>query len=561
MNRVLEIFKMNRILEVFKFSEESPLIFTQADFWIFFAVAYLIFALIYKKVSLRNAYLFIISLFFYYKTSGLFIGILIFSTLVDFFIGRTIYNSNSKVKRKVLVTISVCVNLLVLCYFKYAYFFTDSFNYLFHTNIEVFNWLSYWGNSFSDQGYFTVDKIILPVGISFYTFQTISYSVDIYRGNLKPLKSIVDFGFFVSFFPQLVAGPIVRAESFVPQIRKATQISVSDFNRGTFMILKGLIKKMIFADFIAMHFLDRVFDAPEMFSGFANVMAMIGYSLQIYGDFSGYTDIAIGLALLMGFKLPNNFDSPYKADSAGNFWKRWHISLSTWLRDYLYIPLGGNRKGSTASYIILGIILGGVMLAFGNIYMYIMIPFLVVTAVLGARFSDTIKNHINTNINIMLTMLIGGLWHGASWKFVIWGGLNGVGIVTYKFWRKISPYEKSTHLLAHVWKVFFTFLFITFTRIYFRGNSMAHIQRWYHQVAHNMDWAHAWDILVHYQMVFWVMLLGYVTHWLPYSLKDKIEDLYGKSPAPVKIGLAVVVGIICYQAFSTDFQPFIYFQF
>ncbi|WP_281752267.1 MBOAT family O-acyltransferase [Neptunitalea chrysea] len=552
---------MNRILEVFKFSEESPLIFTQADFWIFFAVAYLIFALIYKKVSLRNAYLFIISLFFYYKTSGLFIGILIFSTLVDFFIGRTIYNSNSKVKRKVLVTISVCVNLLVLCYFKYAYFFTDSFNYLFHTNIEVFNWLSYWGNSFSDQGYFTVDKIILPVGISFYTFQTISYSVDIYRGNLKPLKSIVDFGFFVSFFPQLVAGPIVRAESFVPQIRKATQISVSDFNRGTFMILKGLIKKMIFADFIAMHFLDRVFDAPEMFSGFANVMAMIGYSLQIYGDFSGYTDIAIGLALLMGFKLPNNFDSPYKADSAGNFWKRWHISLSTWLRDYLYIPLGGNRKGSTASYIILGIILGGVMLAFGNIYMYIMIPFLVVTAVLGARFSDTIKNHINTNINIMLTMLIGGLWHGASWKFVIWGGLNGVGIVTYKFWRKISPYEKSTHLLAHVWKVFFTFLFITFTRIYFRGNSMAHIQRWYHQVAHNMDWAHAWDILVHYQMVFWVMLLGYVTHWLPYSLKDKIEDLYGKSPAPVKIGLAVVVGIICYQAFSTDFQPFIYFQF
>ncbi|GLB47721.1 alginate O-acetyltransferase [Neptunitalea sp. Y10] len=535
--------------------------FTQVDFWLFFTGVYVIFASIYKKIALRNAYLFAISLLFYYKTSGLFIGILIFSTLVDFFIGRTIYNSKSNVKRKVLVVTSVCINLLVLCYFKYAYFFTDSFNYLFHSDLKVFNWLAHWGNGFASQSYFTVDKIILPVGISFYTFQTISYSVDIYRGNLKPLKSIVDFGFFVSFFPQLVAGPIVRAESFVPQITKPTEVSVSDFNRGTFMILKGLIKKMIFADFIAMHFLDRVFDAPEMFSGFANVMAMIGYSLQIYGDFSGYTDIAIGLALLMGFELPKNFDSPYKATSAGNFWRRWHISLSTWLRDYLYIPLGGNRKGTTATYIIIAIILGGVMLAFGNTFVYIMIPTLVLAAVAAAYVSPVIRNHINTNINVMLTMLIGGLWHGASWKFVIWGGLNGVGIVTYKFWRKISPYENSKHWLVHAWKVFFTFLFITFTRIYFRGESMDHIQRWYHQVANNMDWVHAWDILVNYQMVFWVMLLGYIAHWLPYSTKDKIEELYGKSPAPVKVVLAAVVGVICYQAFSTDFQPFIYFQF
>lgn len=552
---------MNRLKDIFTFSEEYPLIFTQANFWIFLAVVYAVFAVIYKKIALRNAYLFLVSLFFYYKTSGLFIGILIFSTLVDFFIGRAIYNSHSNVKRKALVTTSVVVNLLVLCYFKYAYFFTDSFNYLFHSDIKVFNWLAYWGNSFSSQNYFTLDKIILPVGISFYTFQTISYSVDIYRGHLKPLKSIVDFGFFVSFFPQLVAGPIVRAESFVPQISKPTEVSVSDFNRGTFMILKGLIKKMIFADFIAMHFLDRVFDTPEMFSGFANVMAMIGYSLQIYGDFSGYTDIAIGLALLMGFELPQNFDSPYKATSTANFWKRWHISLSTWLRDYLYIPLGGNRKGSLGSYIISGIILLGAMLAFGNLYTYILIPVVVIGAIIIARVSPLFKNNINTNINLMLTMLIGGLWHGAMWKFVIWGGLNGLGLVAYKYWRKVSPYEKSTHWLTHAWKVLFTFLFITFTRIYFRGESMSHIQKWYHQVRTNMDWQHAWDILVHYQMVFWVMLLGYVTHWLPASAKSWMEEVYGKSPAPLKVGAAVVVGVICYQAFSTDFQPFIYFQF
>ncbi|MEO5789552.1 MAG: MBOAT family O-acyltransferase [Gelidibacter sp.] len=552
---------MNRLYDIFTFSEDFPLIFTQVNFWIFFAVAYFLFALVYKKITLRNSYLFLISLFFYYKTSGLFIGILIFSTLVDFFIGRSIHKSEKETKRYVLVTLSVVINLTVLCYFKYAYFFTDSFNMLFHTNFEIVNWLAQWGNSFNDQNYFTVDKIILPVGISFYTFQTISYSVDIFRRKLVPLKSILDFGFYVSFFPQLVAGPIVRAETFVPQISKPTVITKADFNAGTFMILKGLIKKMIFADFIAMHFLDRVFDAPEMFSGFANVMAMIGYSLQIYGDFSGYTDIAIGLALLMGFKLPINFNSPYKATNAGDFWKRWHISLSTWLRDYLYIPLGGNRKGTVASYIILSIILVG--------FMYASQGMLVVSIVLGgvlliyilSIFNDKVKNQVNTNINLMLTMLIGGLWHGASWKFAIWGGLNGLGIVVYKFWRKISPYELNNQWYARWWKILVTLTFITFTRIYFRGESMDHIARWYRQVAYHMDWHYAWDILVHYQLVFWVMLLGYITHWLPQTTKDKIEEIYAKSPGFAKVIIASIVGVICFQAFSTDFQPFIYFQF
>lgn len=552
---------MNRLADIFRFTENYPLIFTQANFWIFFAVVYFIFALLYKKIPLRNSYLFLVSLFFYYKTSGLFVGILIFSTLLDYFIGKGIFKSNTQGKRLFLVTTSVVVNLSVLCYFKYAYFFTDSFNALFHTQYEVMNWLGYWGNSFSQQNYFTLDKIILPVGISFYTFQTISYSVDVYRKKIKPLDSILDFGFYVSFFPQLVAGPIVRAESFVPQISQPTIITKADFNAGTFLILKGLIKKMIFADFIAMHFLDRVFDAPEMFSGFANVMAMIGYSLQIYGDFSGYTDIAIGLALLMGFKLPVNFNAPYKATNAGDYWKRWHISLSTWLRDYLYIPLGGNRRGSIASYIILAIMLGGVVLAFRDWYVFAIVASIVLGIVILAFFSTTVKRSVNTNINLMLTMLIGGLWHGASWKFVIWGGLNGLGIVVYKFWRQISPYENKTGWLAHAWKIAITFAFITFTRIYFRGESMEHIEKWYLQVAYNMDWTHAWDILAHYHLVFWVMLIGFITHWLPESSKAYIEKGYSQSPIPIKIAITMGVGVLCYQAFSADFQPFIYFQF
>lgn len=553
---------MNRLKDIFTFSEDYPLIFTQANFWIFFAIIYFIFALIYKRIALRNAFLFLVSLFFYYKTSGLFIGILIFSTIVDFIIGRQIHKSKVKSNRLLLVSLSVIINLTVLCYFKYAYFFTDAFNMLFHTNYEVYNALAHWGNSFYDRNYFTVDKIILPVGISFYTFQTISYSVDIYRGKLKPLKSILDFGFYVSFFPQLVAGPIVRAESFVPQINKPTELTKSDFDRGTFLIIKGLIKKMLFADFIAMHFLDRVFDAPEMFSGFTNIMAMIGYSLQIYGDFSGYTDIAIGLALLMGFKLPINFNSPYKAINAGDFWKRWHISLSTWLRDYLYIPLGGNRRGTTASYIILGIMVVGVVLAFKtNPYVIFGVFGATIIFFLLAVFNSAFKNQINTNINLMLTMLIGGLWHGANWKFVIWGGLNGLGIVVYKLWRKISPYEFKNQWYVRFWKIGLTFAFITFTRIYFRGESMAHIDRWYRQVSNHMDLHYAWDVLVHYQLVFWVMLIGYITHWLPEKAKLDIEKVYASSPIYVKICIAAITAVVCYQAFSTDFQPFIYFAF
>lgn len=552
---------MNRLIEIFKFSEEFPLIFTQANFWIFFAVVYFVFALIYKKIPLRNAYLFFISLFFYYKTSGLFVGLLIFSTVLDFFIAKAIYASASQRKRYTLVTISIIANLGVLSYFKYTYFFTDSYNALFNTNYEVINWLGHWGNTFANQNYFTLDKIILPVGISFYTFQIISYAVDVYRKKVTPLNSILDFGFYVSFFPQLVAGPIVRAESFVPQISKPTVITKDDFNAGTYLILKGLIKKMIFADYIAMHFLDRVFDAPEMYSGFANLMAMIGYSLQIYGDFAGYTDIAIGLALLMGFKLPINFNSPYKATNAGDYWKRWHISLSTWLRDYLYIPLGGNRYGSAASYIILGLMLAGTALAFRTWTAYFIILGVVLLFIILAFFSTNIKRQITTNINLMLTMLIGGLWHGASWKFVIWGGVNGLGIVVYKFWRRISPYENSTSWIAHVWKIAFTFAFVTFTRIYFRGESMDHISRWYHQVWYNMDWGTAWDIIVHYQLVFWVMLIGYITHWLPDKTKKSVESLYARSPIPVKIVISVLIGVLCYQAFSADFQPFIYFQF
>jgi len=552
---------MNRLKNIFSFSEDFPLIFTQADFWIFFAVLYFVYALIYRKKSLRGAYLFAISILFYYKTSGLFIGILLFSTVNDFFLGKGIYYSKSVLTKKILVAISVIINLGTLCYFKYAYFFTESYNSLFGTEYEVINYLAQWANSWSGIDYFTIDAIILPVGISFYTFQTISYSVDIYRKQIKPLQSIIDFGFFVSFFPQLVAGPIVRASNFVPQIRKEIHITKEDFGKATFMILKGLIKKMLFADFIAMNFMDRVFDMPEMFSGFTNIMAMFGYSLQIYGDFSGYTDIAIGLALLMGFKLPINFNSPYKAIHCGDFWKRWHISLSSWLKDYLYIPIGGNRNGSIFSYVFITIFTFLGVFAVSDFGIALLATAGVGVLLIITLFSARLAWHFNRNVNIMITMLIGGLWHGASWKFVIWGGLNGLGVVAYKYWRKISPYENSTVWVITVWKIAFTFIFITFTRIYFRGNSMDHINRFYQSVMTNMDWINALTVLWEYRVVFIVMLIGYITHWLPYSTKGWLEDQFIKSHMIIKGGIVTLVAIICYQTYAADFQPFIYFQF
>lgn len=552
---------MTRLQDIFAFLEDFPMVFTQADFWIFFAVVYFIYAMLYRKKSLRSAYLFAISLLFYYKTSGLFVGILLFSTVNDFFLGKAIYHSASNVVKKTLVVISVSINLGTLCYFKYAYFFTDSYNNLFKTDYEVINYLGQWANTWGSVDYFTVDAIILPVGISFYTFQTISYSVDIYRKQLKPLDSIIDFGFFVSFFPQLVAGPIVRAADFIPQIHKEINITKEQFGSATYMILKGLIKKMLFADFIAMNFMDRVFDMPEMFSGFTNIMALFGYSLQIYGDFSGYTDIAIGLALLLGYKLPVNFNSPYKAIHCGDFWKRWHISLSSWLKDYLYIPIGGNRNGTVFSYVFVLIFsFLGSYAAFGyEIAFYIAVALAILLII--TLFSPKLAWHFNRNINIMITMLIGGLWHGASWKFVIWGGLNGLGVVAYKYWRTISPYENSKAWLATVWKIAFTFVFITFTRIYFRGNSMDHIEQFYHMVVTNMDWTNALIVLWEYRLVFIVMLIGYITHWLPYRTKDWLETQFINSHIVIKGLISIVVAVICYQTYAADFQPFIYFQF
>jgi alginate O-acetyltransferase complex protein AlgI len=554
---------MNNILQsVFGFNQQHPLIFTQFYFWGFFLLVMIIYTLLSKSrnLAIRSGYLFLVSLFFYYKSSGFFFFILIFSTLVDYLVGLGIYRSKKELSRKLLLATSIVINLTLLIYFKYAYFFVDSFNSIFGQHYQVINHLALMANRTAGT-HFDVGSILLPVGISFYTFQTISYSVDVYRRRLKPVRSLIDFGFFVAFFPQLVAGPIVRASDFIPQIYKEFRLSREEFGFALWMILKGLIKKIMIGDYIAVNFIDRIFSNHLSYSGFENLMSLYGYSLQVYCDFSGYTDIAIGVALMMGFRLRENFNSPYKALNTGEFWKRWHMSLSSWLKDYLYIPMGGNRKGSVFTWVSLTVILLFVVLISKE---PVLIPVFAGTFLLIwllTRIFPAMRQHVTTNVNVLLTMLIGGLWHGASWMFVIWGGLNGLGILTYKYWKRISPWEKSTHFLATVWKIFLTFNFITFTRIWFRAESMQGTRELMKQISTDFQFHLIPDIIVGYKWVFLVMLFGFILHWWPTKLKDKYLKWFVGTPMWAKVLITVGVVFVIYQSISADMQPFIYFQF
>lgn len=560
---------------VFSFDERYPLLFTQFYFWAFFAIVFAGFALVKNRILLRNTFLFLVSVLFYYKTSGLFVLLLVFSTLFGLYIGKRIDVNEKQRKRKFCMILGVGVNLLVLFYFKYAYFFTDLHNNLFNSDYEVVNYLAKWTNEVTRNNYFDAERILLPVGISFFTFQNISYIVDVYRRRVAHVKNFFDFGFYVSFFPQLVAGPIVRANQFIPQIYKKFFLSRRQFGIAVFWILNGLLKKIIMSDYLAVNFADRVFNNPNLFTGFENLMAVFVYSLQVYADFSGYTDIAIGVAMLMGFYLPQNFNSPYKATNPGSFWRRWHISLSTWLKDYLYIPLGGNRKGK-----------------------------------------------VRTQINLMITMLLGGLWHGASWNFMIWGGLNGVGILIFKLWRNLKKFSRTiitflcfaafigleyffpnpafvigsvwmgiiffgtfidniyswiftAHPLKWVnraWSIMLTFVFITFTRLFFRSGSNldpAEANRTAWNTAKSMvtriggEWTEGIvpKVLYEYRFVFILFAIGMFIHWLPECWKRWYRINFALLPLWAMAIVVLAVVFLLYQFITADLQPFIYFQF
>lgn len=548
------------LIEWLAYDAERPLLFTQLYFWGFFALVLGVYSLVYRQKALRNAFLFLVSLFFYYKTSGLFLFILLFSTAVDFGIGHAIYRSKRKSIAQLWVALSVTINLLVLGYFKYAYFVTDFLNTHFTLGLTPMNHFAWWSNQWLGTD-FVFDRIMLPVGISFFTFQTISYSVDIYRGHIQPVKSPLDFGFYVSFFPQLVAGPIVRASEFIPQLYKDYSLDRKTFGMALFWILNGLLKKVLLADYLAVNFVDRVFDNPSLYSGFENMMALFGYSLQVYADFSGYTDIAIGVALLLGFQLPINFNSPYKASSVGEFWKRWHISLSTWLQDYLYIPIGGNRGGSAFSYGAIVVVMIASAILSGSWWLPIIMALVLLGFSFGSAYSSRSRLWMEHNINLMLTMLLGGLWHGSSWNFVIWGGLNGLGLVVYKMWKKISPWGDKSKWYFRAWGIALTFTFITFTRTWFRNESFDKALLMLRRIGSSFQAELAAEVVAATWSVFGMMALGMVIHWLPSTWKNAYREKFASAHWSMQLVLSMIAIVIAYQVLSADLQPFIYFAF
>lgn len=609
------------LYNVFAFDDESPLLFTQLYFWVFFAVVVACLVPLRNKIFMRNAFLFFVSVFFYYKTSGIFTLILLFATLLSFLTGRLMGKSVSDVGRKTWLVVGIVINLFVLCYFKYAYFITDMINEIFGTTFAVVDYFAMIGNAMVEGNIFRVDVIFLPVGISFYTFQCISYLMDIYRRRIKPVANFLDYGFYVSFFPQLVAGPIVRANEFIHQLYRPYSMSRRYFGLAVFWILNGLAKKIILSDYIAVNFVDRVFANPTMYGGFENLAALFGYSLQVYADFSGYTDIATGIALLMGFYLPLNFNSPYKAPNAGNFWKRWHISLSKWLQDYLYIPMGGNRNATFGTYAVIFTIATVGSILSGSIWVAVSVMALAAILAIVAILFPERKKKITTNINSMNTMLLGGLWHGASWNFMIWGGLNGIGMVIFKLWKPLNAYwrfvviscalalvwwlfditaqpifrigivwigvialgtlvamiahiitRKTFGRISYVWAVFQTFVFITFTRLFFRSGSNldpseANETAW--QTAQNMvtQIGSPWNlsqipaVSMEYSTVFVLIIVGMIIHWLPDRFKRRYRIVFLSMPLWLMAIVCVIVVFVVYQFVTADLQKFIYFQF
>ena len=565
---------LNDLFHWFAFQPQAPLTFTRLGFWIYLAVVLTGFAFMERKVALRNAFLFGVSLLFYWKTSGWFFLILLFSTGSDWWIGKQIGQSLGA-RRKGWLAVSLTINLLVLFYFKYAYFFADSINPLLGTHWQPANVIGQASNAVFGTS-FRVDRILLPVGISFYTFQTMSYAIDVYRKEIEPVQRILDFGFYVSFFPQLVAGPIVRAKDFIPQLYKPYQLTRAGFGMGLFWILNGLIKKVWLADYLAVNLVDRIFSRPEAYSGFENLLGLYAYSLQVYADFSGYTDMAIGIAIWLGFRLPQNFNAPYKARNVGEFWQRWHMSLSSWLKDYLYIPMGGNRSGSFFTVITSGFILLFFALLVPDLGVLLIAAGALCLTIGAALWFPRFKRWGITNINVMLTMLIGGLWHGASWNFVLWGGLNGLGIIAYKLWRKISPWEGYNRWWKAAIGGIITFHFITATRIWFRSGSKTTwdslaeghnlLTEWFtaNAMIHQLGQIGAspfLEILQGYAPLIGLMAAGFTIHLLPDSWKMRYRTWFSEASIGVQLALSVLGVSMAWQAMQAGMQPFIYFQF
>lgn len=471
--------------------------------------------MVIKKRQFQHVFLLAASYFFFYYSSNYLITLLIFTTVWDFYLGNQIFRADTIKKKKIFLIMSLCGNLGLLGFFKYADFAATQFNIL--------------GHYLNLQTQIPLLSIALPIGISFYTFHSIGYIVDIYRGQITPSKSLKEYAIFVAFFPQLVAGPILRAGQFLPQLRekidqisngtKLRQILVENQNLkfGITLMMIGFFKKMFIADNIS-PMVNEVFSSPIGLDSFTIILGTIAFGIQIYCDFSGYSDIAIGAAHTMGFKIPINFNKPYFANSPSNFWKRWHISLSSWLRDYLYIPLGGNRRSSLRIY-----------------------------------------------LNLIIVMFLGGLWHGASWNFVIWGLLHGSYLALHRLILRAFPHlainKIVTSRIGKISSIFITQYLVFFAWIAFRVRdthsmlySMSKFVLIDFHVRNTLDFVFSHKIPIAIIIVFVIL---YLISYRKEDIAGKIANFKLRYWLPFLVGIMMLVMLF----FEGNPEKFIYFQF
>lgn len=446
--------------------------------------------------------LIVFSLYFYYKSAGFYAGILVLSAFVNFHFAKWIAATENFTWKRIHLALALIVNLGILGYFKYTNFILQIFADISKHQIDPL-------------------AIFLPIGISFYTFKALNYVFDVYYDTLKPTNSLRDFSLYVFFFPNILLGPIDRASDFLPQIEKEPFLSKEDIGKAVFLIMLGLLKKVVIADYISLNFVDRVFDVPLRFTGVENLLAIYGYALQIYCDFSGYSDMAIGIALFLGFKLMDNFNSPFKATSIADFWRRWHISLSKWLLDYLFKPVQFSTR----------------------------------TLKMGANI-----------IALMVTFLICGLWHGAGWNFILWGTLHGfmmsVGLILQKPKTKLYTLLKinDTKFLKF-FQVVITFHLIAFSFLIFRVTDLQIAKDMLDQIINFFNGEVFLQFIEKLPLIFALITLGYLFHFLPVKFETRIKKIVADMPVLAKAVLLFVVIWIAAQFKSADIQPFIYFQF
>ncbi|MEE0977979.1 MAG: MBOAT family O-acyltransferase [Muribaculaceae bacterium] len=489
---------ITNLRNIFLYDQSNPLLFNTGLFMVLFVVFLLIYELLSGHRNLKMIFVILFSLYFYYKSSAECCFILLGVCLFDFILGNLLGAARQEGLRRGIVALNVVVNVGMLVYFKYFNLLIDAFASITSVHFDPL-------------------QVILPAGISFFTFRSISYIVDIYRGEMPPCSNFLHYTFYLTFFPPLLAGPVVRAKDMLPQVRDASPATKEMISSGFFLIICGLVKKVIIADYISGNFVDRIFDNPALYTGFENLMGVYGFALQLYCDFSGYSDMAIGIALLLGFRFKDNFNSPFKSQSPQEFWRRWHISLSLWLRDYLYIPLGGSRT----------------------------------------------KSKFRSHANLVTTMALGGLWHGASPMYIIWGVWNGLLLVFHKIYKNLLGIGKDDKpgFLRRFVNIFCTFNLIAFGFMFFRSESMEKVGEMMHQILFSFHADVAPQFLDGYLLIVIAIVAGYALHFTPHAWFEWTRKHFSQIPYVWQALVVALIILVIIQVRSSDLVPFIYLQY